>query len=109
MQFVVSVGIIFRGRAKAANQETALPQSFYKELHAFMNHNPTSYGGSQGQGQPPDPYQETMFASNQSGSNPNNYPNNPGSNPGSNPNNYPNNPYGAPPPPPSTPGGAPYD
>jgi hypothetical protein len=59
-----------------------------------MNHNPTSYGGSQGQGQPPDPYQETMQASNQ---------------PGSNPNNYPNNPYGAPPPPPATPGGAPYD
>jgi hypothetical protein len=63
-----------------------------------MNHNPTSYGGSQGQGQPPEPYQETMLASNQSGSNP-----------GPNPNNYPNNPYGAPPPPPSTPGGAPYD
>jgi hypothetical protein len=109
VQIVVSVDIIFRGRAKAANQETALPQSFYKELHAFMNHNPTSYGGSQGQGQSPDPYQETMLASNQPGSNPNNYPNNPGSNPGSNPNNYPNNPYGAPPPPLSAPGGAPYD
>ncbi len=59
-----------------------------------MNHNPTSYGGNQ-DGQPPQTYQETVYASNQLGSNPNNYPN------------YPPNPYGAPPP--SSPGAAPID
>jgi hypothetical protein len=68
-----------------------------------MNYNPNSYGGLQGPA--PDPNQNVL-ASNQPGSNPNNYPNNPYGAPPPN-TNYPNNPYGAPPP--ATPGAAPYD
>lgn len=69
-----------------------------------MNFNPNSYGGLQGPG--PDPNQNVL-ASNQPGSNPNNYPNNPYGTPPPNTNYPPNNPYGAPPP--ATPGAAPYD
>lgn len=68
-----------------------------------FNPNPNSYGGFQESA--PDPNRQVL-ASNQPGSNPNNYPNNPYGPPPPN-TNYPNNPYGTPPP--ATPGAAPYD